>query len=232
MRNVKHIYFDLDRTLWDFEKNSHEALTEIVTELGLNKCGLDTNQFIEKYKEVNEYYWGLYRDGKIEKEKLRYIRFQDTLHYFEIYEKDLGIKIGEKYVSISPKKKNLIKGTMEVLDYLKPHFSLHIITNGFEEVQEIKMKENKLTPYFDTITCSEEVNAKKPDPKIFLHALEKHNAKAEESVMIGDDYIADITGANKINMKSIYFNPKENDQEYKNYISCLTEIKSIFDKRN
>lgn len=228
MKTVKHIFFDLDRTLWDFEKNSHEALTEILNELDLLSQGLSASQFIEKYRQINEYYWGLYRDGKIEKEKLRYIRFQDTLHYFEIYDKDLGAQIGEKYISISPKKKNLIYGTTEILNYLQHKYSLHIITNGFEEVQAIKMKENKLVPFFDTVTCSEEVDAKKPDPKIFIHAMEKYKAKPEESVMIGDDYIADIEGAEKVNMKAIYFNPESNDRNHENHIHCLTELKDYF----
>ena len=228
MTEVKHIFFDLDRTLWDFEKNSNEALTEILVELDLTSQGLIVEDFIEKYKEINEYYWGLYRDGKIEKSKLRFIRFQDTLHYFKIYDQGLGVKIGDQYVHICPKKKNLIYGTMDILNYLSPHYSLHIITNGFEEVQAIKMRENNLIPFFDTVTYSEEVDAKKPDPKIFHHAMEKFNAKAEESVMIGDDYEADIIGAENIKMKSIYFNPDHNDENHENYISCLTDLKTYF----
>lgn len=230
MTDIKHIYFDLDRTLWDFERNSHEALTEILTEIGLLETGLNKLDFIKKYKEINEHYWALYRQGKIEKSKLRYIRFEDTLHYFEIYDKGLGATIGQKYVEISPKKKNLIEGTREILDYLSPKYQLHIITNGFEEVQEIKLRESELTPYFDSITCSEEVHAKKPDPKIFHHAMKKHNAKPEESVMIGDDFHADIIGANQVNMHSIYFNPDENDHNYEHHISNLNQLKIYFNK--
>ena len=230
MKKVKHIYFDLDRTLWDFEKNSHEALTQILNETGLVQNGVNPNEFILKYKEINEHYWKLYREGKIEKAKLRYIRFEDTLHYFNIYEKDLGLQIGEQYVAISPRKKNLIHGTIDILNYLQPHYDLHIITNGFEEVQEIKMKENNLTHFFNTITCSEEVDAKKPDPQIFLHALDKHNVKSEEAVMIGDDFHADIIGAQSINMKSIYFNPVENDHNHEHHIYCLTELKNYFNR--
>ncbi len=228
MKEVKHIFFDLDRTLWDFEKNSHEALSEILSDLDLLSNQLKADDFIKKYKEINEHYWALYREGKIEKAKLRYIRFQDTLHYFEIYDNGLGELIGEKYVSISPKKKNLIYGTMDMLNYLRPHYSLHIITNGFEEVQAIKMKENDLIPFFDTVTCSEEVDAKKPDPKIFHHAMEKFQAKSDESVMIGDDYHADIIGAEKVNMKAIYFNPHHNEENHENHISCLTDLKTYF----
>lgn len=228
MKTIKHIFFDLDRTLWDFEKNSQEALTEILKELDLSSQGLNSNDFIKKYKEINEYYWALYREGKIAKEKLRYIRFQDTLHYFEIYEQGLGAQIGEKYVSISPKKRNLIFGTMDVLNYLRNNYSLHIITNGFEEVQAIKLKENDLVPFFDTVTCSEEVDAKKPDPKIFFHALNKFKARPEESIMIGDDFQADILGAEKVNMKAIYFNPVANDKNHEFHIHCLTELKDYF----
>ena len=91
------------------------------------------------------------------------------------------------------------------MDYLNLNYNLHIITNGFKEVQHGKLVNSKINTYFKTVTNSEMVGVKKPNPKIFDFALQVANANAEQSIMIGDNYEADVLGAINIGMDAIFF---------------------------
>ena len=164
-----------------------------------------------------------------QKKKLRGERFYLSLNYFGIDNLDLANKIGEDYVQNSPYRTKVISGTFELLDHLSNNYTLHIITNGFEEVQHIKLKESGLAKYFDQVITSEEAGAKKPAKKVFEYALIKSGATVAESVMVGDDLKTDIKGAIDFGMKSIYFNPNGKVHEYKVWkeVKNLTEIKNI-----
>ena len=227
----KHFFFDLDRTLWDFEKNSHSTLTELFNFFNLNSLGISTSDdFINKYKIHNERLWGLYRDDKISKNRLRSERFLLTLQDYGVNDSVLANRIGLRYIEQSPLKTDLFSFTNEVLTYLKSKYTLHIITNGFQEVQHIKLKNSNIRHYFNTITTSEQVGYKKPNKKIFLYALNKANTNAKESVMIGDDIEADIIGSEAVGMQAIYFNPKKilHNQSKVNEINCLIQLKELF----
>ena len=137
----RHIFFDLDHTLWDFEKNSDETLSELFDELKLADIGAKSfENFMSHYREQNQYCWTQYRNGKMTKEEVRVKRFLYTFEALEMKRKDLAIVLSDLYVSRSPEKRNLIEGSMELLDHLKEKYALHIITNGFEEVQYKKIK--------------------------------------------------------------------------------------------
>ena len=205
---MKHIFFDLDRTLWDFERNSEETLTELFQKYEINTLGIaEPKVFIDRYKIINEACWAEYRIGNITKEALRGVRFEKTFQFFGIKAPEIALALGEDYVKYGPHKTNLFPGTFEVLDYLKGKYALHIITNGFEEVQEIKLTKSKLAPYFDQIITSEGAGVKKPDPQIFNYALTRAKAEADESMMIGDHLEVDVIGAQDIGMTGVYFNP-------------------------
>lgn len=230
MTDLKHIFFDLDRTLWDFDRNSREALSEIFLNKKLNLRGVPSfDEFIENYKQINEHYWNLYRLGKLQKEELRYIRFHETLKSFKVNDEKLSVEIGEEYINLSPRKTNLFPHTINVLEYLKSkNYILHIITNGFSEVQDVKLTESRLMPYFDEIITSEMAGVKKPDPKIFKIALDNSNAIAKESLMIGDEPIIDVKGALDVGMHGLVFNPKQDKKHEFQEISCLSDLKTIF----
>ena len=229
MVNIKHVFFDLDHTLWDFEKNSQEALSELFIELKQDIGQIEFKEFMPVYRIINEKYWERYRQNLVTKEELRIGRFIDAFHEFNLeigYE--LANKFAVRYLEISPFKTNLFKDTHEVLTYLKSEYKLHIITNGFVEVQHIKLRESKLLDYFNVIVTSDEVNVKKPHPDIFNFALNKSGAVNYESVMIGDSLDADIQGANHVGMKVIHFNPELNPTNSKfNSITKLIELKDI-----
>ena len=228
---IKHVFFDLDRTLWDFEYNSHETLLELCTTYNLRKRGItDYEEFIKKYKIHNEQLWDLYRVDKISQKDLRRERFQRALADYNIIDPILAEKIGEDYISVCPKKNKLFPHTIEVLEYLSEKYSLHIITNGFEKVQHIKLKYSNLEKYFDKIITSEQVGVKKPNPKIFNFALSRAKTTEKESIYIGDDLEVDIIGCQNCEIKGVYFNPKKisHSENTTFEISCLSQLKDLF----
>jgi len=208
MKKYKHIFFDLDRTLWDFDKNSHEAYHDIYEKYQLFDKGVNSfKAFAECYLRHNAELWALYVEGKIEKSYLSSRRFEVTLLDFGINDPELARQIGKDYITISPTKTNLFPNSIETLEYLSKRYPLHIITNGFEEVQFHKLRNSGLDKYFDKVITSEAAGCMKPDDCIFKFALETANALPHESLMIGDDIEVDIMGAQNNGMDTVFFNP-------------------------
>ncbi|MBU2019970.1 MAG: YjjG family noncanonical pyrimidine nucleotidase [Bacteroidetes bacterium] len=202
----KHLFFDLDRTLWDFEKNSKQALKAIFKDFNLENPNLDFQKFYSSYFKVNQQMWRNLGMGYITRDELRVGRFIKTL---ELLNLPLGIaqEMSRFYTTNSPIQTNLLPGAIETLDYLKTeNYHLHIITNGFREVQEIKLKNGNLADYFQIVVCSEDVEKAKPNREIFLYAMQLANVKPQNSCMIGDDYEIDYLGALRAGMKAVLFN--------------------------
>jgi putative hydrolase of the HAD superfamily len=174
--------------------------------------------------------WDLYRKDQILQKDLRRERFQKALADFGIDDAILADKIGSDYVEFCPKKNKLFPFSIEVLEYLSSKYHLHIITNGFHKTQHIKLKHSNLRKYFKEVVTSEQIGAKKPNPKIFEYALSMAKAKAEESIYIGDDLVVDILGSQNCNIDGVYFNPdKIKHQENPKFeISCLSQLMEIF----
>lgn len=205
-----HLFFDLDRTLWDFEKNSKKALQQLFIETKLHQQIESFERFHQTYTEINALLWKKYGKGQLTKDELRDERFKKTLLKFDVFDKELPEILGNGYIELSPYQTQLLPNTHETLTYLqKLGYQMHIITNGFKEVQHIKLSQCKLTDYFDLILCSEEIGANKPAPQIFQHALQSTGAKASESVMIGDDYEVDVLGALRSGLHGIHFDPSK-----------------------
>lgn len=210
LQRVKHIFFDLDRTLWDFDANSRKALQHIFHEYQLENYIESFYHFHNTYLKINIDLWRKYGKNKITKEYLRDNRFLKTLKHHDIHDEGLAYKISQAYLHLSPKQTQLFPNTLETLTRLyQLGYKMHIITNGFVEAQYIKLKESKLEPFFDIIVCSEHIGFNKPDKRIFKHALSLAHAKAEESLMIGDDLRIDILGANQVGMEAILFDPNK-----------------------
>ena len=228
-KNIKHIFFDLDHTLWDFEKNSEEALSEIIAKCQ-NDCEFNftLQEFLDVYKPLNELMWELYRENKITKEDLRIRRFGDALIHFGITDVKIAQFIADEYVKISPRKTNLFPHAMDALEYLSNKYKLHIITNGFAEIQSTKLKMSKIDIFFDEVITSEAIGVKKPHPLIFTHAMELAGTSAEESLMVGDNYEADIVGAINSNIPAIYFNMDMKHELHDN-VKQITNLKELMD---
>tara|TARA_B110000444_G_scaffold246166_1_gene267401 strand:- start:2183 stop:2881 length:699 start_codon:yes stop_codon:yes gene_type:complete len=229
---MKDIFFDLDHTLWDFDKNSREALTEGYSELELNNLGVGTlKEYITSYESANNWCWGEYRDGRMDKEELRGRRFSMALEPWKIDNAvEIGEKLGEHYISTSPFKTHLFDGAIEVLkELMNRGHRMFILTNGFEEVQHLKVERSGLSSYFQMVLTSDALGYKKPNPKIFDLALQMTKERAENTVMIGDNLEADVVGAREVGWSQIYFNPDSNPHSEKvtHEIKRLTEILDI-----
>ncbi|WP_034043264.1 YjjG family noncanonical pyrimidine nucleotidase [Wocania ichthyoenteri] len=206
IKGITDIFFDLDHTLWDFDKNSALTFHKIFE---MNNINVSLHDFLSYYEPINLNYWKLYREEKIDKESLRFGRLNDTFNAINFtVEKNIINQLSEDYITHLISFNHLFENTFEILDYLKYSYNLHIITNGFREVQQDKMENASINHYFKTVTNSESVGVKKPNPKIFIHALKVANIPVNQALMIGDNYEADILGAINIGMDAIFFDIK------------------------
>ena len=230
MKTYRHIFFDLDDTLWDFKRNSAEALEELYHKFNLKAAGISSPEyFIKVYQDRNIMMWEQYRLGAIDKETLRSKRFELTFWDMGIDSSFVPKEMPEYYLSVLASKHYLYPYAIETLEYLNEKYHLHIITNGFSEVQHIKLSSSRIDKFFRQLIISDEIGVKKPDVKIFRHALDKANARAEESIMIGDGLDVDIVGARNAGIDQVFFNPdsKEHDYEVTYEIKSLDELKKF-----
>ena len=202
-KTITDLFFDLDHTLWDFEKNSALTFEQLLTDYNIPVALPD---FLNIYVPLNLDYWKAFREQRIDKETLRFRRIKDTFDRLKFsIDDDMVYTLADAYIQNLPEYNHLFPGAIEVLDKLRYKYSLHIITNGFREVQRFKMRNAGLTPYFNTVTDSESVGVKKPNPLIFKRALKNANCDPTSSVMVGDSYEADIIGALQVGMHAIHF---------------------------
>jgi len=224
--NISHVFFDLDHTLWDFDKNSGLTFKKIFQ---LNSIDTNLKEFLEVYEPINFQYWKLYREEKIEKSKLRFGRLHDAFNELNVVVKPSMIyKLSEDYITHLCTFNHLFDGAIEILEYLNPKYQLHIITNGFKEVQQGKLNNANIEHYFDTVTNSEMVGVKKPNPKIFSHALDMAKANIANSIMIGDNLEADVLGALGVGLDAICFNYHNEDLNGEiKHVDNLIELKQF-----
>jgi putative hydrolase of the HAD superfamily len=228
LKNYKHIFFDLDNTLWDYKANMKETFFEIIHELNLLQVQENFDEFVNRFEINNDKYWVAYRNGLINKEFLRSKRFSDTLESVGIHDDSIVNRMADLYHQRVSRKANLFPGVHETLAYLKEKYQLYIITNGFVEIQTNKLESSELSIYFNRIFMAEVTGFQKPDKRFFYYALSSVNAKKSESIMVGDDLEADIMGAKKAGIDQVYFNPTGIIHE----ISTTYEIRSIDELKN
>lgn len=223
--SVTDIFFDLDHTLWDFEKNSALAFQLLFDRY---KVAIDVSRFLAVYEPVNLQYWKLYREEKVSKENMRRGRLLDTFIKFNLqFPIDFIDSLAESYIDFLPLNNYLLEGAVEILDYLQPKYSLHIITNGFEEVQQRKLTNSNIHHYFKTVTNSERAGVKKPDPKIFYYALQQANTTSQKSIMIGDNLEADILGAEAVGIKSVLLTSNHQEKWQQTTIEKLAQLREL-----
>jgi putative hydrolase of the HAD superfamily len=228
----KHLFFDLDHTLWDFEANSRQTLEELYQTLNLEEKGVnDFDLFHKNYMAHNEKLWERYRNGFIKVDELRWKRMWLSLLDFKIADETLAREMGVFFLDLLPTRKILFPYTTEILDYLldKKYF-LHLITNGFEKTQHSKLKNSGLDKYFTEVITSEASNSLKPHKEIFDYAFQKTGAAQEESIMIGDSIEVDIQGAINAGIDQVFVNHLniETAIEPTYTVSSLKELKEIF----
>ncbi|KDN55382.1 YjjG family noncanonical pyrimidine nucleotidase [Flavobacterium seoulense] len=223
--SIKDVFFDLDHTLWDFDKNSKITFENIFTRVHPE---VKIDSFIEHYIPINQACWKLYQFDKITHQQLRYDRLKMSFDAINYQISDIEIDhVAQEYIELLTENNHLFEGTFEILDYLNEKYRLHVITNGFAHVQVKKLTNAKLNPYFATVTNSEMAGVKKPNPIIFEYALDLAKAKKESSIMIGDSIEADVFGALDAGIDAIYFNEsKQTVAQNIKQINHLLELKN------
>lgn len=221
---ITDIFFDLDHTLWDFDRNSGLAFQRVFQKHNID---LPLTDFLREYEPINLQYWKKFREDQVSKEELRRGRLTETFDIFKInFPMETIDSLAHCYIEELPVDNHLFIGAIEILDYLSEKYKLHIITNGFEEVQHLKLRNSGIRKYFNTVTTSEETGIKKPHRIIFEAALRKATVISQRSVMIGDSFEADILGAKNAGMHTLFFNyRKENVAAPHFTINELSEIK-------
>ena len=204
----KHIFFDLDHTLWDFDRNSSECIAELFDTFRLADAGcLSADEFSRHFIDINKKLWSDYDKNLIEHGYIREHRFPMVLKALGIDSSLITADLNAEYLKLLPGKSHLLESARDILDHLHGRYTLHIITNGFSEIQGLKMDSAGISHYFTHIVTSENANAKKPDPLVFQYAMGLSGTTAAESLMIGDNYEADIMGAKSVALDTVFYNP-------------------------
>ena len=207
MPRYKHLFFDLDHTLWDFDTNAKATLTDLYQGGLENTVNAEFEDFYQKYLHHNALLWARYEKGFIGVEELKWKRMWRTLLDFKIADEVLAKDLSSKFLEILPTKKELFPHTLEILDYLtEKNYVLHLITNGFEITQRTKLRNSGLEKYFKEVITSEISNSLKPKKEIFDYAILKASATVQECLMIGDNQSADVEGAMNAGMDAVFVN--------------------------
>lgn len=215
---IQHIFFDLDNTLWDHRRNAYLTIKSLFEKEEINlKYNIDFEEFHSMYHGINEKLWEDIRDGIIDKEYLRKHRFYDTFKHFDVDDTELSMYFEEHFLDKILNHNELVEGAEYILDYLKAkNYTLHIISNGFKEVTERKCILSGIDKYFQTITSADSVGVRKPRPEIFEYSLGLSDATKENSILIGDDWVADVLGAQNFGMDVIFFDVFNEDPQQEN----------------
>ncbi len=229
VKRYAHLFFDLDHTLWDFRANSRETLRELADAHGLLMRGVpDAKAFIHAFEEVNAGLWKQHGAGRMPKEVLRVLRFRTALQRFGITDGRLASTLSAEYLEHCPRKQALMPGAREVIDALGARYRLHIITNGFEEVQRVKLASCGLAGFFEVVLSSERAGVAKPDPRIFHEALKRSGAAAGDSLMIGDSAEADMQGARNAGWDHAHYTAASEPDSMATYrIGRLTDLLAL-----
>jgi putative hydrolase of the HAD superfamily len=229
LKKYKHLLFDLDHTLWDYDTNAKETLLELFESRGLGAYGyFDEQKFINTFFEINLKLWSDYNLGLISKYYIRQQRFAMIFQTLGLPEKYFPEHFDRDYVLECPKKSNTIPHAKELLSYLEGKYQMHIITNGFDDAQTLKLNNSGLAKYFDKMVTSESCGAKKPSKQIFEYTLKQISATNDECIMIGDNLNADILGAKNAQIDQVYFNPESvpHKEEITIEVRSLAELQS------
>mgnify|MGYP001023620631 FL=1 len=229
---IQHIFFDLDNTLWDHRKNAYLTLKEIFKREDITeKFNIGFEEFHAEYFTINEKLWAQIRDGEIDKEYLRKHRFYDAFLFFGVDDFELSQVFEHQFLDEILNYNDLVPGAFEILEYLSAKdYDLHILSNGFQEVTHKKCELSGIKNYFKTITSADEINIRKPHPEVYDYALKKANAQKENSIMIGDDWIADVEGGKAFGLEVVFLDVFNDNYEAENVkvIKKLKELETIF----
>ena len=231
-KRYKSLFFDLDDTLWDTYHNNKECLEEIYHEYSFGQYYLSFEDFFDVYMPHNELLWAKYRDHEIDRQTLILGRWLHVLRPMGADNNEYAMRLNSDFLQRTAKKTRTIDGAIDLLEYLYPKYRLFILSNGFREIQSLKMQSAGIAQYFERIILSEDVSIQKPHKEIFDYALKNTNSRRTESLIIGDSPEADIAGGQNARIDQIWLNPRGNSTYKINdpptfTVRSLHEIKEI-----
>lgn len=227
--NIRHLFFDLDHTLWDYNRNARETLWELYYEFNLMHYGIAPfEDFLRAFLWANGQVWNAFEESNLNQFQLRHKRLELVFEQFQLPFTPIE-GFNEAYYQRCCHKVHLVDGAIPLLQALVPHFSMHVITNGFDDTQFHKLEKPGLAPFFKTVTTSEKAGRKKPDPAFFQFALQQAGAKKEESMVIGDGWRTDVAGALALDLPVIWFNSEGEEKSHPGVkeIRHLSELYAI-----
>ncbi len=226
----RDLFIDLDDTIWDFQANSLICLKEIYRDYKYDEFYPTFEDYYDVFLPSNQNLWALYREGKIDRDELIVERILAPIREFGFDNPQYAIEVSDDYLERTTLQTSLVEGSIELLEYLKPRYKMHILSNGFTEVQYKKIENSGLSSFFDKIILSEDAGINKPHPDIFTYALKQIGGTPTQTLMIGDSWDADIVGARNSNIDQIWFNPEgltQNGFKPTHTVSSLKEILNI-----
>ena len=226
----KHLFFDLDHTLWDFDTASRMTWEKLYVDYQLSDRGIaDFDAWFTVYNGHNDRMWERFRAGHMKREELRWKRIWHTLIDFRVFDTALAHELSKAYLDLLPTQAALMPSAKQVLDYCKGRYTMHLITNGFEETQRLKLQHAGIEGYFSEIITSEKSNSMKPHREIFEYALTAAGAACPDCLMIGDALDIDVLGAMRVGMDCVYYNPgRKPHKEQPTYeVAHLAELMDI-----
>ncbi|MGB3777883.1 MAG: YjjG family noncanonical pyrimidine nucleotidase [Tunicatimonas sp.] len=230
MKHYRHLLFDLDHTLWDFDKNATETLYELYDTHQLSILGnFSEQQFCDTFVIVNRALWKQYDQGAYDQQRLRSERFSQILIQLGVAADRVPTQLADDYLRICPTKPHVMPHTVATLDYLRQHYQLHILTNGFAAVQAIKLRSAGLTDYFTEVVSSDTTGHRKPHRPVFDYLLDRIGAGPQECLMIGDNLETDVRGAREAGIDQVFYNPRRirHSEAVTHEVTCLSELRSI-----
>ncbi|MFM1914002.1 MAG: hypothetical protein RIR51_1855 [Bacteroidota bacterium] len=223
---LKAIFFDWDHTLWDAETNAVDTLSELFFEFKLKeKFQVEFSEFQLHFQKINDRLWKEYQLGDLSQEELRNSRFKMVFENFQILED--SDNFSNHFLYRNPRKKKLMAGAKDLVELLSNQFQLFILTNGFDEIQQIKVGESDIANYFQKIYTPKNTGFKKPNPNFFEFVLKDTKLKKDEVVMVGDNLEVDILGAENVGIKAIHYTPTQDTNFKENKIKYLLELQEL-----
>ena len=226
----RYIFFDLDHTLWDFEKNSTDTLSELYQKYELAKlCNFCEDSFRRQFQEVNSRLWAQTDEGKMDKATLRRDRFRLIFSGLGVENEEMAFRLGEEYVTLCPQKPALLPYALAILEYLHQKYDLYILTNGFSDVQAVKLSSAGILHFFKEVFTADELQVGKPHKEYFTKVMQKIGANPSECMMVGDNLKTDILGAQNAGIDHIYYNPGKRNyfMQVQHEINCLSSLKEL-----
>ncbi|EIM75128.1 HAD superfamily hydrolase [Nitritalea halalkaliphila LW7] len=230
MKRYEHIFFDLDHTLWDYDTNVRHALHALYGQFGLQERGIHSpERLLQAFNQVNFELWAMYDKGEVDKVSLRQRRFPWIFEVAEADPQAVPAGLEEAFMQQTSSQPGLMPHALDLLHYLKPRYPLHIITNGFDESQALKMRSSGLSPFFELVVTSETTGHKKPDRRIFDYALERLQTRPEACLMVGDNPNSDMLGALNAGIDRVFYTPNGRSCQHPvtHTIRQLDQLKSL-----